>query len=68
MTMIEGKMPMDKINRLDPPDVYSDPSIERIYAGETASALISGEVNVNPTRRLLSVRSDFASDEAGITV
>jgi hypothetical protein len=39
-----------------------------VYTGATASAVISGEVKLNPMRKLPSVRSDFASDEAGITV
>lgn len=67
VTIMEGKMPIDRISRADPPEVYSGPSIERMYAGATASALISGEVRLNPMRRLPSVRSDFASDEAGMT-
>src|SRR5215211_3053942 len=67
VTIVEGKMLMDRINRADPPEVYSGPSIERTYAGTTASALISGEVRPNPIRRLASLRSDFARDEAGMT-
>ena len=68
MTMIEGNIPIDSINRTDPPAVYSGPRIERMYTGATASAVISGEVKLNPMRKLPSVRSDFACDDAGITV
>ena len=67
MTIIEGKIPTDKINKAVPPGVYSGPSIERMYEGTTARAVIIGEVRLNPIRKLPSVRSDFASDEAGMT-
>ena len=65
---MEGKIPIDSIKRTDPPAVYSGPRIERMYTGATASAVISGEVKLNPMRKLLSVRSDLAADDAGMTV